>query len=276
MYYLAKKSIQFSIVLSLLSLIACSNGDGSTEYFVPSKDVIGYQHNYYNKHEIIKYVAHYGLVKAGAITIQVDTALHAINKKICYKTTFEGKAIGSINWFNNINDVFTSFVDTSTKLPVLFIRNIRENKFKKVEKSSFYHDQLKVVVHELKTNKPDSIKEFAISNKMEDMISAYFLLRNVDFSNIKVNDSLSMDVFLENKSYNFKFKYLRKEKLKTKVGIFNSIVLAPIMPSNDFLRTENPIQAWLSDDDRRIPLKVKAKLLAGAVEMDITSYQTRR
>lgn len=261
--------------LSLIVLVSCNHKETVSE-FSPSKDVIGYRYNYYKNCEKIEYIAHLGLIRAGAISITVDTNLHPIKSITCYKTVFEGKAIGTLDWFNNLSEKFTSYVDTASKLPQLFIRDIHENKFKKLEYSYFYHSKSKVVVKELQTSKADSIKEFAISNKMEDLISSYFLLRNVDFNNLKYNDSLSIDVFLENKSYNFKFKYLRKEIIKTKIGKFDCIVLAPKMPSNDFLRTANPIQVWLSNDDKRIPLKVKAKILAGSLEIDITNYKSRR
>jgi hypothetical protein len=44
------------------------------------------------------------------------------------------------------------------------------------------------------------------------------------------------------------------------------------MPKNTFFRGNNPIKAWISDDKFRIPLKVKAELLIGALEIDIRSY----
>jgi hypothetical protein len=44
------------------------------------------------------------------------------------------------------------------------------------------------------------------------------------------------------------------------------------MPKNSFFRGTNPIKAWISDDKKRIPLKVKAELIIGSLEIDIRTY----
>jgi hypothetical protein len=49
--------------------------------------------------------------------------------------------------------------------------------------------------------------------------------------------------------------------------------MSPIMPKISFFRGKNPIKAWISDDKLRIPLKVKAELIIGSVEIDIRSYE---
>ncbi|MCK5278638.1 MAG: DUF3108 domain-containing protein, partial [Cyclobacteriaceae bacterium] len=55
-------------------------------------------------------------------------------------------------------------------------------------------------------------------------------------------------------------------------GEFDAFLMSPIMPKNTFFRGKNPIKAWISDDKFRIPLKVKAELLIGSLEIDIRSY----
>ena len=45
------------------------------------------------------------------------------------------------------------------------------------------------------------------------------------------------------------------------------------MPKNGLFDGENSIRLWMSDDAIRIPVKVRAELFVGAVELDITSYQ---
>jgi len=66
---------------------------------------------------------------------------------------------------------------------------------------------------------------------------------------------------------------LRKEKLKTKLGLIDALVLEPVMPENKLFDGGEAIKVWLSDDKNRIPLKIKAEMFIGAVEVDIKSYQ---
>ena len=45
------------------------------------------------------------------------------------------------------------------------------------------------------------------------------------------------------------------------------------MPKNSLFDGENSIKFWLSADQYKIPLKIKADMFVGAVEIDITNYK---
>jgi len=88
-----------------------------------------------------------------------------------------------------------------------------------------------------------------------------------------VNDTISTDAFLEDTFYTFKTVYRGKEVIKTKLGKFRAIVLAPIMPDNDlFEEGEDAIKVWLSDDKNKIPLVVKAEMFIGHAGFEILSF----
>jgi len=56
-------------------------------------------------------------------------------------------------------------------------------------------------------------------------------------------------------------------------GHYDALVMSPVMPDNKMFDGENSIKVWLSDDQYKIPLKIKAKMFVGAVEVDIIEYQ---
>ena len=89
---------------------------------------------------------------------------------------------------------------------------------------------------------------------------------------MKTGDRVTFKAFFEDKLYDFEVEYRGKDILKTKIGKINAIKLIPIMPKNDLFEEDDSIQFWLSDDENRIPLKVKAKMFVGAVEVDIKSH----
>ena len=82
--------------------------------------------------------------------------------------------------------------------------------------------------------------------------------------------------FFDDESYNIKIKYLGTEKLKTKVGTFETHVMAPMLPENKLFRGKEAIKLWLSKDNNKIPLKIQAEMFVGAVEIDIKSYENLR
>ena len=44
------------------------------------------------------------------------------------------------------------------------------------------------------------------------------------------------------------------------------------MPENSLFDGENSIRVWISDDINKVPLKIKANMFVGAVEVDIESF----
>ena len=45
------------------------------------------------------------------------------------------------------------------------------------------------------------------------------------------------------------------------------------MPENKLFDGENSIKVWLSDDINKVPLKIRANMFVGAVEVDITDFK---
>ena len=119
------------------------------------------------------------------------------------------------------------------------------------------------------TKEPRKTLKFEVPNNVQDMVSGYYFLRTMDFSKIEVGTVIVLDAFFDEEQYDFKVRYLGKESLRTKLGKFNTLVLQPIMPDNKLFSGKDAIKVWLSDDTNKIPLKIKAKLVVGAVEIDI-------
>lgn len=270
--------LEFKLILVLLLTfeLSCTNTkEGLKENFIPTPDTISlkYSKNFFKDFEYFEYSVKYGFIHGGQIKIYVDTNLHTLNHKPCYKIELIGYAKGIVGRFNDFHDKITSFVDTGTLQSVAFVRDLKENKYVKKDITYFDRENLHAICFENKINYVDTLKT-SISSSIQDILSAYFLLRNLKF-NKNNNDTITVDVFWDNQAYNLKCRVLRSEKIYTEIGEKNSIVIYPILPDNQLLRGETPIQAWISNDEDKIPLKVKAKLLAGSFEVNITKYAKR-
>jgi hypothetical protein len=157
----------------------------------------------------------------------------------------------------------------------MFYQSIKEGKYLKKEVIEF--DQLNNVALVNRLNKKDSslIKKDSIEvpPNIQDLISGYYYMRTFNYDTMKTDQIFTVTGFFDDTTYTIKVKFLGREKLKTKIGEFDSFLMSPIMPKNSFFRGKNPIKAWISDDRFRIPLKVKAELLIGSLEIDIRSYE---
>ncbi|TAF34926.1 MAG: DUF3108 domain-containing protein [Cytophagales bacterium] len=233
----------------------------------------------YNKFELgenMKYICHYGFIDAAEATISVDKQLYAINNRNCYKTTILGKTKGIFRAGMKVDDLWQSYIDCQAVIPHRFYRNIKENKYRKVE--TVFFDQIggKTIVKSVTNQNPEKQEFFTTSQNCQDMVSGYFYLRTIDYGSLAKGSIITIPGFFENESYSFKVRYLGKEKIKTRVGHFTAIVLQPSMPENDLFDGKDAIKCWISDDTYRVPLKVRAEMKIGAIELDITSYQNSK
>lgn len=228
--------------------------------------------------EKLEYRVHYGMLNAATATMVVADQIKIRNKRPCYKIDVYGRSVGVFDMITRINDNWGTYVDTAAIIPHRFYRNIEEGRYRKYEIVDFDHqnDLATTITLDKQTKEPRETKKSAVPDNVQDMVSGYYFIRTLDFSNIKEGTVISVDAFFDEERYDFKIKYLGKQSLRTRLGKFRTLVLQPVMPNNKLFSGENAITVWLSDDSNKIPLKIKANMVVGAVEIDIKKISGAR
>ncbi len=230
--------------------------------------------NVFSQGENLTFRLHYGFITAGRATVNVTPKLFKINDKVCYKFDVNGKTTGMFRTMMEIKDRWISYVDTTTLMPELAYREIREAKYRLWETTTFEQGGDTIKVEYKKKKKDDkTLKYFQSPTAIHDMVSGYFFLRNIDYSKMKIGERVGINAFLEDTVYPFEVVYRGKGIVKTEFGKVHAIKLTPDMPDNELFDGEDSIVIWLSDDKNRLPLKVSAKMFVGAVEMDIEEHE---
>jgi hypothetical protein len=229
----------------------------------------------FGKGEVMEYRAHYGFLNAAVAKMIIDDSVFQVNGRPCYKIDIFGESVGMFDLMLRIRDNWGSYLDTAKVVPQRFWRKIREGKYRKFEIVDFDQNEnyATVVKYDYKKKKWRDKTYYDIPLQCQDMVSGYYYLRTLDFSRLRKRDIIVLNGFFDDETYNFEIRYLGKENLKTDIGEFRTHVFAPIMPKNSLFKGEDSIQFWLSDDENKIPLKIRANMFVGAVEIDITSYQ---
>jgi len=224
--------------------------------------------------ERIEYRVHYGFINAGEAILAIDEDIHTVNQRPCYKIDVFGRTKGFFDMVTTVRDNWGTYLDTSAVVPQLFYQTIKEGKYLKKEVIEFDQPNNTAIVNRLDKKDSTLIKKDSIATKpnIQDIVSGYYYMRTFDYDTMKTDQIFTLTGFFDDTTYQVKVKFLGRDKIKTKIGHFDTFLISPIMPKNSFFRGNNPIKAWISDDKFRIPLKVKAELLIGALEIDIRSY----
>lgn len=223
----------------------------------------------YDSGEWFKFRIHYGFVNAGYATLEVKEAVKG-NKKI-YHAVGKGYTVGMSRFFFKVDDNYESYFDKETNKPFQFVRKIDEGGYTKNQEGFFNQDANKVVVKDYKKN---TEKTFPVTENVQDIISTFYFLRNhPNIDKLKVGESIVVDMFFDDEIFKFKLKFIGRENLKTKFGTAPTMIFRPVVQSGRVFKEEESLTVWISDDDNKMPLRIKASLAVGSIKADLDSYK---
>jgi len=210
-----------------------------------------------------------GFFKAGNATLNLKET--TIDGKSVYHVVGKGWTTGAIKWFFKVKDRYESYFDKETGLPYKFIRKIDEGGHTKDIEIKFDQVNNKAFIE----NKKHKTKKTVTTKvNVQDMISAFYYLRNnYDTDTIKVNDVVELNMFFDSENYIFKLKYLGKETIKTEFGKIKTLKFRPYVMAGRVFKEQESLTLWVSEDDNKIPLKIKADLAVGSLRADLVAFK---
>lgn len=210
-----------------------------------------------------------GFLKAGNATLEVKNT--KLNGREVFHVVGKGWTTGAIKWFFKVKDRYESYFDKQTGMPYKFIRNIDEGGYTKDIEIEFDHASKKAHVN----NKKEKTKaSFAIEENVQDMVSAFYYLRNnYNTNTIREGDVVSLNMFFDDENFNFKLKFLGREELKTSFGTINTLKFRPYVMAGRVFKEKESLTLWVSADDNKIPLRIQADLAVGSLRADLEAFK---
>ena len=220
--------------------------------------------------EWLKFKLNYsGWVKAGNATLEVKEATLK-NRAVCH-VVGKGWTTGAIKWFFKVNDLYESYFDKPTGRPYKFIRNINEGGHVKNRVIEFDYEKNLAFVNDLRHK---TKKTVSITSDIQDMVSAYYYLRDhYDTDTIKVGHTVKLNMFFDNEIFGFKLKFLGRETISTKFGNINCLKFRPYVMAGRVFHEEESVTLWVSADNNKIPIKIKADLRVGSLRSDLVAFK---
>jgi hypothetical protein len=228
----------------------------------------------FTKGETLTFNVSYFLFNAAEAKMVIDNNIHYINGKPTYKVDVYGKTLSIFKLFY-VKDNWGSYIDTAKIIPYRSYRHIEEGNYRKHEVIDFDHKE-QMAYTKLYDRENEYIKErksHDIPPNVQDIVSGYYLLRTMDFSGLRKGDKIEIKGFFDEKNYNLKLTYEGMDDISTDIGDFDTYIFSPEMPSNKLFRGKKPIKVWITADENRIPVKIKASMFVGSINMEIVSAE---
>ena len=204
-------------------------------------------------------------VNAGTATF--TNSLETLNSKPVYHIVGEGHSNSSYDVLYKVRDRYETYIDTTTLQPLKFVRDVNEGGYKKYQNVTFNKHASTAITN-------DGV--FKVPTCVQDVVSAVFYARNVDFSKLRPNDRIAFDMFLDNEVFNMYIRYLGKETIKTKYGKFRAIKFKPLLIKGTIFEGGEQMVVWVTDDENRIPVRIESPISVGKVKIDMMSHENLR
>ena len=225
--------------------------------------------NAYTTGEWFKMRIHYGLVTAGYATLEIKEATR--NNKKVHHVVGKGWTTGMTKFFFKVEDNYESYFDKETGKPYQFVRKIDEGGYTKNQEGFFNQGNNTVLVKDYKHN---SEKSVSVPEEVQDIVSSFYYLRNhPKIDKLKLNESIAIDMFFDGETTKFKLKFLGREDISTKFGKVSCMIFRPFVQAGRVFKEEESLTVWISDDDNKIPIRVKASLAVGSLKADIEAFK---
>jgi hypothetical protein len=250
-------------IATIFTLLLCTVGLRAGD------DFCGIRNTSFQNGENITFTVFYSVVGlyVNAGTATFNTTLERINNKPVYHIVGEGKSNSSYDWIFKVRDKYESYIDTTNLQPLKFIRNVDEGGYKKYENITFNQQTNTAITTE---------GVYKVPNCIQDVLSAIYYARNIDFAKYNVNDKIPFDMFLDNEVYHLYLRYMGKETVKTKYGKFRAIKFKPLLVKGTIFEGGEKMTVWVSDDPNHIPLRIESPISVGSVKVDMMQYRGLR
>lgn len=211
----------------------------------------------------------YGFLNAGYATLEIKNA--EINSKNVFHVIGKGYTTGVSSLFFKVNDTYESYIDKETGNPYQFVRKIDEGGYIKNQEGFFNQEQNNILVKDYKHN---TEKTFKVSKNTQDILSSFYYLRNYpNIEKMKIGEFVAIDMFFDDKTTKFRLKFIGREDIRTKFGIIPSMIFKPSVQTGRVFKEEESLTVWISDDNNKVPIRIKASLIVGAIKADLDSYK---
>ena len=225
--------------------------------------------NTFDVGEWFRFRIHYGFINAGFATLEVKEA--SINNKKVFHVIGRGYTTGMSRFFFKVNDLYESYIDKETSNPYQFVRKINEGGYTKNQEGFFDSQENKVLVKDYKYK---TEKKIIVPRNVQDILSSFYYLRNYpNIDKINIGEYITIDMFMDDETTKFRLKYLGREDITTKFGVVSTMIFRPLVQSGRIFKEEESVTVWISDDENRLPVRIKANLVVGSIKADLENFK---
>jgi hypothetical protein len=214
--------------------------------------------------EEMEYVLRFGFIKGGKATLVAEP--DRVNRQQTIHYRMRGRTTGLVNKVYDVNDVYESWVDPKSFLPVKSIRNVKEQNYRFYDEITYDH------VNDSVFSKVSGRKK--VPDQVNDLVSVFFYIRqNQYFESLLNGAKVQIPVYHGEELFIMELKYIGIKTIDTKIGRKECYVVTPKVPKGKLFKDSDDLKIYITKDSNRLPIYAEFELLLGALKCELVDYK---
>jgi hypothetical protein len=204
----------------------------------------------------------YGFFTAGEAVMTIPKTDTMFGRP-CYQVLITVNSTPTFSWIYKVEDRYETLLDVTGLFPWKFVQTVREGKYKRDFSAVF--DQVNNIAYA-------EGKHYPIPPYVHDVVSAFYYMRTLDYSAWRIGQKSMLENFYKDSAYSLAVKFLGRQRIEVDAGTYDCIILEPLIKEGGLFKSEGRVVVWLTDDERKIPIKVSTKVIIGSIDAELREY----
>jgi hypothetical protein len=233
-----------------------------------------YKNITFSSGELVEYKVYYklGFLWFNAAKVVFEISDTIINNQKAYKFDSYGTTLPNYDWIYKVRDSFQSIVDSATLRPIQFLRDTREGNY--IVNNEYWFDYSSKIIYSIIENSdtPKYSDTLNIEDCTQDVLTAIYVCRNLDITNLNYNDTIKLNMLIDNKIHKLYLRYQGKENTELEEGgVYRCRKFTILLVEGTIFSGGENLSVWISDDKAKVPIRVEAEILVGSIVAQLKS-----
>jgi len=165
--------------------------------------------------------------------------------------------------FYKVRNRIESVWDKRGRFSWRYSEDRREGKHTYRSQIDFDHERHVALYHNGQT--------YPIPPRVQDALSSFYYTR---YQALPIGGSVLFDYHASRKSQPLEVRVLGRDRVTTPAGVFNCVVIEPVLKAGGIFKNNGRLVIWLTDDEHRMPVMMKSKVAIGSISVVLQEVRT--
>jgi len=205
--------------------------------------------------ESLRFSVQYGFIHAGSAWLEVPEVAEW-NGHQAWRLVARAESNGFFDKVYKVRNRIESLWDRDSLFSWRYFEDRHEGKYTANDTIIYEPDSLKMLYN--------NGRSYDVPGPVQDALSSFYFTRT---QALPVGGRIGFDYHASRKTAPMEVRILGRETVKTPAGKFKCIVLEPLLKAGGIFKNKGRLVIWLTDDDRRMPVLMKSKVVIGSVKV---------